>query len=82
MLVIGARPRKHQRLILECDDQVSQFSPNATAATASVAVNADNSWRLLTNNCRHTGPDAIDTTRDPTIVTALLQTRAIIGEPN
>lgn len=70
-----------RRWILECDGQHWHFSPTATAAIASVAMNADDAWRLLTNNHSHTIPDAIETSGDPTIVTALLQTRAIIGEP-
>lgn len=68
--------------ILESDGRDWRFTPTvANDVIASIRMTADQAWRLLTNNHRKDTLDAIETSGDATIVTALTLTRAIIGEP-
>jgi hypothetical protein len=45
-------------------------------------MDADQAWRLLTNNLPRDQHVAIEAHGDEAIVRALLRTRAIIGAPN
>jgi len=49
---------------------------------ANLSLNADQAWRLLTNNLSPIDQAAIQVTGDPQIVDVLRRTRAIIGLPN